>query len=128
MSWPYKYFTQKEFMCRCGCGQSSVNEGFIIKLEAMREECGFPFIVTSGFRCPDYNDKIAKTGRNGPHTTGRAGDFLASHQEVFKMVAVAAKHGMTGIGLKQKGNGRFIHLDDLMPPEYHGPRPHIWTY
>jgi hypothetical protein len=32
----------------------------------------------------------------------------------------------TGIGLKQHGEGRFIHLDDLHLPAH--PRPIVWTY
>lgn len=35
--------------------------------------------------------------------------------------------GFTGIGIKQHGDNRFIHLDDLREPD-HAPRPTIWTY
>lgn len=130
MTWPYKYFSKEELMCKCGCGQFAMSETFMNKVESLREECGFPFVVTSGYRCPDYNDRIAKTGREGPHTTGHALDIGISHQQAFQLIAIAAKHGITGVGLDQKGDikRRFVHIDDLLPPSYHGPRPHVWTY
>jgi zinc D-Ala-D-Ala carboxypeptidase len=40
---------------------------------------------------------------------------------------VALKHGITGVGVNQKGGARFIHLDDLEPTG-HFPRPTIWSY
>ena len=36
-------------------------------------------------------------------------------------------HGFTGIGVNQKGGGRFIHLD-IAEIENYSPRPHIWSY
>jgi hypothetical protein len=35
--------------------------------------------------------------------------------------------GFTGIGIAQKGEGRYVHLDDL--PSVEGqPRPTLWSY
>jgi hypothetical protein len=36
-------------------------------------------------------------------------------------------HGFKGIGVNQKGNGRFIHLD-IGEMEDGRPRPHLWSY
>jgi len=37
------------------------------------------------------------------------------------------KHGITGLGVKQHGDSRFIHLDTL-DSEPHRPRPTVWSY
>ena len=43
----YKYFTESELACS-HCNQRGMNEQFMSKIESLREELGFPFIVTSG--------------------------------------------------------------------------------
>lgn len=87
----------------------------------MREALGFPLIVTSGYRCPDYNDKIASTGRNGPHTTGLAVDIAVSYHRARALLSEAPQR-FSGFGAKQHAEaaGRFVHLDLL--------EPRFWTY
>ena len=122
----YPNFTEAEMCCKCGCGRADMDEGFMDRLQAMRTEAGIPFQVNSGYRCPDYNDRISTTGRNGPHPTGHAVDLGCSGGRAHEVQRLAHKHGMTGIGSKQHGphEGRFLHLDDLKTP----PRPNIWGY
>ena len=96
----------------------------MVKINAMRRELGFPFIVTSAYRCPEYNAQISSTGGDGPHTTGRAIDIAVSRKKAYKLLESAFDHGMTGIGVSQKGQVRFIHLDDL----YNEYRPNVWSY
>ena len=114
----------EELTCRCGSGQMSMDPQFMARVVAMRDAVGFPFPVTSGYRCPDHNEKVSSTGRNGPHTTGKALDIGVSRQQAYKLLKAALERGFTGIGISQKGNGRFIHLDGL---EDRG-RPTIWSY
>lgn len=93
-----------------------------------------PFIVTSGYRCPDYNEKISTTGRDGPHTTGRALDVRVDPERVMELITWLYNvnilnpmlHG--GLGLRQRGNyaDRFVHFDNLTQDE--SPRPRVWTY
>ena len=120
----YPNFTEAEMRCKCGCGRADMDEGFMDRLQAMRTEAGIPFQVNSGYRCPDYNDRISTTGRNGPHTTGHAVDLGVARREAFIVAKLAFKHEMTGLGFDQKGGGRFLHIDDLTTP----PRPNIWSY
>lgn len=94
------------------------------KLEAMREEAGFPFVITSAYRCPAHNANVSSTGSAGPHTTGRAVDVAVDRGQAYQVLELALKYGMSGIGVKQKGSGRFIHVDDLDE----GVRPSIWSY
>ena len=59
------------------------------------------YIVSSGYRCPEYNDQVSSSGLTGPHTTGRAVDVVCSG-DALKIMELAIKHGMTGIGVSQK--------------------------
>lgn len=66
---------------------------------------------------------------DGPHTQGRAVDIGVYWGRAYAIVTAAAKHGLTGIGVNQKGalHSRYIHLDDIeRPSPIHGPT--IWTY
>ena len=107
---------------------AGMQDGFMLKLVALRERVGFPMPVTSGYRSPEDNAAISTTGADGPHTTGRAVDVSISGENAYKLIAAALSAGFSGIGIKQHGptNGRYVHLDDLTSPEY--PRPRIWTY
>lgn len=84
--------------------------------------------ITSGYRSPEYNMKVAGTGPEGPHTTARAVDVLVSGADALHLIALASGLGFTGVGVNQKGEpgGRFLHLDDLVQPAW--PRPMMWTY
>lgn len=105
-----------------------MRDEFITKLDLLRERCGFPLRVNSGYRCPEYNKAVSTTGLAGPHTTGNAVDLGVDRGLAFKVMVEAARTGeFTGFGFSQKGTSRFIHLDDLAEPE-HSPRPTIWTY
>lgn len=124
MTWTF--FTLEEFACH-HCGVNLIDHQFVTDLDELRRAVGFPLSVTSGYRCPAYNAQVSSTGEAGPHTTGRAADVLVSHAKALKVVQVAISMGFTGIGVKQKGSGRFIHLDNL-PNAPGQPRPTIWSY
>lgn len=102
---------------------------FMQKLHAIRKTLGFPLTVSSGYRCPEYNQKVSKTGPTGPHTTGRAVDIAISGKEAFFLVQYAANFNMQGIGVKQSGpdEERYVHLDDLLEKDGF-PRPRVWSY
>lgn len=122
---PWKHFTMEELTCPCGCGRMEMADAFMQRIVAMREEAGFAFIVSSGFRCPAHNEQVSDTGPNGPHTTGHAIDILCRGHESHRLLALAIKHGITGIGVNQKGpSGRFLHFDDLVEDL----RPWVWSY
>lgn len=99
------------------------------KLQALRTLLGFPFIITSAHRTPEYNATHSKTGGTGPHTTGRAFDIQVYGYRAFQLDAAAKANGYTGIGWSQKGphEKRFIHIDDL-EQRLGCPRPWVWSY
>ncbi|MBS0289290.1 MAG: DUF882 domain-containing protein [Proteobacteria bacterium] len=126
---PWEYFSDDEMRCHCGCKRVEMDPYFMSKLHSLRKLLEFPFLVTSGFRCPEYNEKISSTGTNGPHTTGRAVDIAISGKQAYLLVQYAANFHFLGIGIKQSGpdEKRYVHLDDLSEKEGF-PRPRIWSY
>ena len=122
------HFTEDEMRCK-GTGQCEMENDFMKILEKIRLEYGKPIWINSGFRHPDYNAKVSKTGRTGPHTYGQACDIKVSGDDANRIVYLALKHGMTGIGVSQKGphKKRFIHVDNLPNSDNH-PRPTQWSY
>ncbi len=126
--WRWENFTPEEMACR-HCGEILVAPVFMDRLQAMRAKLGFPFLVSSGYRCPSYNAKVSTTGRSGPHTTGRAADLAIFGIETALLITAAPGFGFSGRGLLQHGSWarRFVHLDDLESTP-RCPRPRIWTY
>lgn len=97
------------------------------RVEELRVRYGKPLRVTSAARCPDHNSRVSGTGRTGPHTTGRAIDLGVSGADAYRVIQIALELGFTGIGVQQKGAGRFVHLDTL-PNAVGCPRPWVWSY
>jgi hypothetical protein len=62
-----KYFKLSDFDCQ-ETGENEMNEDFLIKLDDLRHECGFPFIVTSGYRSPQHSIEKRKV-KAGTHST-----------------------------------------------------------
>jgi len=120
------HFTTAELQCKCGCGMLPAQD-FMAKVETLRVRVGFPLPVTSAARCPKHNRAVSGTGDDGPHTTGRAIDFGISRQQAYIVMREALEMGFTGMGFQQKGNGRFLHLDDLQDAPGQ-PRPTVWSY
>jgi len=123
----YDHFSAKELRCKCGgCDGGEMDAGFMERLVFIREQTGIPMILSSAYRCPEYNNQVSHTGRDGPHTTGRAVDVRISGRDAHKILRMAMAVGMTGIGIAQKGEHkyRFLHIDDLEGDT----RPWIWSY
>lgn len=120
--WPH--FGAAELGCR-HCGRIFMDPGFMRRLEDLRADHGRAMPVTSGYRCPAHDAAI---GGRGAHPTGHAVDVRVSGEDAFRLVTLAARHGMTGIGVQQRGDvqTRFVHLDDLGPDRF--PRPRVWSY
>ena len=45
----FKYFKLSDFDCQ-ETGENEMDLDFIMDLDELRESCGFPFIITSGYR------------------------------------------------------------------------------
>jgi zinc D-Ala-D-Ala carboxypeptidase len=125
-----RYFLMEEFKCKgqnCCGGANLMNAEFLDELDELRHRYGKPLFISSAYRCPKHNARVSSTGTTGPHTTGRAVDFSIRGSEALALLKIALDMKFTGIGINQKGEGRFIHVDNL--PNANGqPRPHIWGY
>lgn len=95
------------------------------RLQALRTAYGKPLKVSSGYRSPLHPIEAAKA-LPGAHSTGNAVDLLVRGADAYKLVALAIQFGFTGIGVQQKGESRFIHLDDIVDSRF--PRPTVWSY
>lgn len=126
MTWQSDYFTSDEMKCS-HCGEEHMDAAFMMKLNQLREEFAKPMTVTSAYRCEDHPIEARKT-RPGAHSTGRAVDIAVDREAAFQLLDLAMDGGLfTGIGVQQKGSGRFLHLDDLDADEGY-TRPTIWSY
>lgn len=131
MDWSkIEYFTEDEFRCKCGCGAALMDESFVQMLDDLRQRCGFPIRINSGYRCPAHNDSVSNSGRDGPHTTGKAADLgVWGHQAFTVFTQLTLGGWATGLGVNQKGarKNRFIHVDTLEDAPDR-PRKWIWSY
>lgn len=121
-----KHFTLDEFNCQ-HCGRNEMDPHFLLLVDQLRDVYGKPLVVSSGYRCPDHNARVSSTGRTGPHTTGKAADFAISRGPALELLRLAVALPFTGVGVQQRGAGRFIHLDTI-PNAPGSPRPTIWSY
>ena len=122
-----KNFSNKELSCSC-CGENEMNKETLIALQRLRDAIGKPISLSSAYRCPTHNYKISSTGKEGPHTTGKAIDILCSGKFAHELLGLAMIRSSIwkGIGISQKGKhkSRFIHLDTIESDN----RPWIWSY
>ena len=119
MDWAeYPNFRSAEFRCR-HCGREKMQPAFMERLQSLRNEFG-PMVITSGWRCPEHPVEKAKA-HPGMHSTGMAADVAVQGADAVRFLRLALELGFTGIGVQQKGTGRFIHLDLRAVPA-------IWSY
>ena len=117
----FKYFKLEDFNCQ-ETGENKMSRDFIHKLDKLREACGFPFIITSGYRSPDHSLEKRKE-KAGKHAQGIAADIKARNgNERYKIVEEAIKAGFTGVGVASS----FIHVDSRVLGA--NKAPVMWCY
>jgi len=111
-----RYFSRDEFACS-HTGKNEISDSLIDKLDLLREACGFPFVITSGYRDSTHPVE-AKKKEPGMHCHGIAADIRVSggHQR-FYVVKQALRLGFTGIGVAKT----FVHVDTRDVPV-------MWVY
>lgn len=113
----FKHFDESEFRCR-ETGANEIKPELIHALDELRERCGFPFVITSGYRHPSHSAEVNKP-RPGRHTEGIAADIKVNNGfERMNIVHEALKMGFSGIGVHRE----FVHLD------MRTSTPVLWTY
>ncbi|ENR6404717.1 DUF882 domain-containing protein [Salmonella enterica] len=103
-----KYFKRKEFSCRCGCGQDTVDAELLAIIEDVREHFGKPVIINSANRCPTHNKRVGGASKS-VHLTGKAADIVVKGvaPDIVHAYLTAKYSGKYGIG-KYK---TFTHVD-----------------
>ena len=112
-----KYFKKEEFDCQ-HTGNNGMKLEFLRELEQLREACGFPFIITSGYRDPSHPIEAKKT-TPGTHAQGIACDIAVNGGNQRYIIAKEAiKLGFGGVGVAKT----FMHVDgrDTVPV--------VWVY
>jgi len=104
-------FRRSEFRCNdaCGCSHDfNMDLHFIMQLQELRTRCGFPIVINSGYRCPEWNEKVG--GAPGSwHTQGLAVDIHCV--DSVRRLAIV-KHSIA-IGFSDIGVAKtFVHLDN----------------
>ena len=101
-----QYFKITDFDCQ-ETGENNMQEEFLLKLDALRHICKFPFNITSGYRSPKHSIE-SKKSKPGTHSEGIAADILVtSSAQKYEIVKQAMLLGFNGIGVAKT----FIHVD-----------------
>jgi zinc D-Ala-D-Ala carboxypeptidase len=117
-----QYFTEDELRCQ-ETGILRMDPEFMSVLDKLREACGFPFIITSGYRSPDHSLERTKD-RIGAHAMGLAVDIRASSSQRYKIMQEGMKLGITRFGI----NRSFIHIDIADWNNDRFPSNVVWAY
>lgn len=82
-------------------------------LEALRQELGVPFVITSGYRCPAHN-RLVGGAANSYHVQGMAADIACPQDfTVEEFGRLCLRHGFTGVGVYPT----FVHVDVRPGPQ-----------
>jgi zinc D-Ala-D-Ala carboxypeptidase len=104
-------FKKSEFACSksCGCSHNfNMDLHFVMLLQELRTRCGFPLVINSGYRCPEWNEKVGGVVDSW-HTKGLAVDIHCV--DSIRRLAIV-KHAMA-LGFSDIGVAKtFIHLDN----------------
>ena len=114
-----RYFDRSDFDCQ-ETGNNEMSDEFLWAIDALRHECGFPFIITSGYRDPTHSIEArkAKPG-TGTHAQGIAADIrITDGNQAYKIIETAQSMGFNGIGVAKT----FIHVD------LRQTAPVVWCY
>ena len=114
----YKYFKIEDFDCQ-ESGNNEMKPAFVRRLDALREACGFPFYITSGYRDPEQHPIEKAKSTPGTHAQGIAADIAVSGgTQRRQIVSKALEMGFNGVGVAKT----FVHVDTR------DSHPVLWCY
>lgn len=102
------YFSRSEFACKCGCGGNTVDARLLELLTTFRGYFDKPIIITSGYRCENWNRKQNGSPKS-QHLVGKAADFYVKGEDIEVVYSIVndAMADWGGVGLYDS----WIHLD-----------------
>ena len=107
------YFTDKEFACKCGCGEGKIKESLRTVLNRIRKKIGQPIYVSSGLRCKTRNAQVSKA-KESRHITGEAADIYAEKMGPAELWQVTRGMYVAGELPELGGLGKYdghVHVD-----------------
>lgn len=125
-----KFFNIKEFSCQCDyedCIEQKISKELIEKLDKLREACGCPLRITSGYRCGKHQNDLRNRGVNtvvakkSSHEDGLAADVVC-HGRLYGEFLQLADLFFDNVGL----GINFLHLD-VRPRKADGTKRR-WKY
>jgi len=100
-------FNLSEFACPC-CHKVMLHPRLLAKLVELRNTLERAVYITSGYRCPRYNQKIGGVV-NSYHCIGLAADIKVRDINLISLLDICENIDFSGIGFYEKKN--FLHLD-----------------
>lgn len=117
----YKYFKLTESTGTGGHTFAELNPELRQLLDKMRDECGFPFVINSGYRTVAQNASLSDAVGDSAHLSGLAVDIACNDSfKRDKLLNVAKANGIVRRGIAKT----FIHIDISKTL----PQGVIWLY
>lgn len=116
----FKYFSPDEFQfCSPACSINQLDDKLLSMLDVARELYGFPIVVNSAYRSPEW-ERIHKRSGTSSHCKGLAVDLSCLVGPMrLRLIESLLDAGFRRIGIAKS----FIHVDiDYSKPES------IWLY
>lgn len=102
-----KYFHDLEFLaCIPSCNISQMDKSFLVKLDTLRELCGFPLVLNCAYRSPEWDKERGRSG-NSYHTKGLAVDIRCFDARKRAVIVEFALR----LGLSVGVYSSFLHID-----------------
>lgn len=107
------HFVSTDFDCKCSvCTTTIIHPLLIERLETLRGLLLRPILITSGYRCKDYQADLASRGYDtakgtSTHELGEAADIKAGTLFGTDLTIQAENAGFTSIGTGFK----WVHVD-----------------
>ena len=112
-------FKVDEFVCP-HCGEVLIDPNLVVLLQEFRDRIGRPVVITSAYRCEEYNKAIGGVP-NSAHIRGYAVDVAIPDSGFrYALIEFLTKSGITRFGIAED----FVHFD-LDPDK---PQGVVWVY
>jgi len=90
------HFNLSEFACPC-CNRVMLHPKLLVKLIELRKILERPVYITSGYRCPRYNQKVGGV-TNSYHCIGLAADIKVKDISLIELLEICENIDFAGIG------------------------------
>ena len=103
-------FRVREFRCPDGTDEIKIDMALVRYLQEIRDWAGAAINIESGYRTPDYNERIGGATRSN-HLDGKAADINCSSKSPLEIARKAESLGMLGIKCDDCDDSHYTHID-----------------